>query len=80
MNKVQIAKTIANVIVGAGTYRLVNGIVENNMETETTTDKVLAQSTSLVIGAMASNVTRSYTDQKIDEIVAWWKTTTNPTT
>lgn len=72
MNKLDIAKRVASTIVGLGTTKIVNDVIRNNTDTETTADKVKVTAGALVIGSMAADATSSYTDQKIDEIAAWW--------
>lgn len=72
LTKTEITKRIVSIVVGLGTTKIVNDIVENNTDAETTTDKVKVKAGSLVIGAMAADATSAYTDRKIDEITAWW--------
>lgn len=78
MDKIALTKSITNIVVGAGVMRLVNGLIRNNTETESVADKAIATSTGVVVGYMAAEITSSYTDAKIDEIVAWWKEIQNP--
>lgn len=72
VNKTEIAKKAVSLIVGLGTTKIVNDIIENNTNTERATDKVAVKAGSIVIGSMAADATSSYTDTKIDEIVTWW--------
>lgn len=72
MNKIEIAKHTASVIVGLGTGKIVKDIIKNNTEIVTRTDMVTVASASVVIGSMASDATREYTDAKIDAVVAWY--------
>jgi len=58
-----IAKTVASVLVGAGTYRISKAIIDNNVEPDTTFQKVSNNASSVVIGTMAANATTSWTDQ-----------------
>jgi hypothetical protein len=78
VNKLDITKRVASTIVGLGTTKIVNDIVRNNTDTETTADKVKVTAGALVIGSMAADATSSYTDRKIDEIAAWWNQNVAP--
>lgn len=69
MQKLEIAKSIAAIIVGAGTSRITNGIISNNVSTENAIDKVTVTGASIVIGAMAGKATKSATNDMVDEIV-----------
>lgn len=74
MTKIQIAKQIVGFVVGAGTATISRTIIKNNVDPEKSTNKVTVNAASVVIGAMATDATRKYTDAKIDEIVNWWET------
>jgi ABC-type arginine transport system ATPase subunit len=78
VTKTEITKRIVSIVVGLGTTKIVNDIVENNTDTETTADKVKVKASSLVIGAMAADATSEYTNRKIDEITAWWNLNVAP--
>lgn len=69
MSKTQLFKTITTFVVGAGTTRIVNGIVQTNVPTEKVTDKVAVTAASFVIGSMAADATKKYTDTAIDEVI-----------
>jgi hypothetical protein len=72
MTKLEIAKRATSFIVGVGTTKIVQGIVENNTHPEKVTDQVSILAGSIVIGSMVSDMTRKYTDAKIEEIAAWY--------
>lgn len=74
MDQIEITKKIASVIVGIGTSKIVGAIIQNNVSPESIIDKVTVIGASLVIGAMAKDATKSYSDAKIDEAVLFWKT------
>lgn len=70
ISKTQIAKGIVTFIVGAGTTKIVKGIIETNVaEADKTLDRIEIASATYVIGAMAAAATKSYTDTKIDELI-----------
>lgn len=72
MNKLQITKIVVTTIVGFGASKIAQSICMNNTPTETIADKVMVNSASIVIGMMASDLTRQYTNAKIDEAANWY--------
>lgn len=72
MKKIEFAKKIVTTIVGIGTTKIVNSIIENNVTPTTTTSKVTVAAASAAIGFAASEYTSAYTDAKIDQAVSWW--------
>lgn len=72
MDKIAIAKRAVNFVVGAGVTKVVAGIIANNTDPQKVTDKVAIGSAAFVLGAIAADATTSYTDAKIDKLVAWW--------
>lgn len=73
MKSVAIAKKIVSTIVGIGTAKIVNDIVESNVDTDNVYQKVTVKSASVAIGYAVSETTSNYTDRKIDEIVDFWQ-------
>jgi hypothetical protein len=66
-------KIIASAIVGAGTTKLTSQIIANNTDTpEKLTDKVTIGVASAVVGTMAVERTKSWTDTKIDLFFDRW--------
>lgn len=74
MTKIELIKTAANIVVGAGTTKIVTQVIKNNTNPETVADIVTMTSAGVVIGAAAADVTKSYTNAKIDAVADWWKT------
>jgi hypothetical protein len=72
VTKIDLAKRIVSIVVGAGTTKIVTGIIVRNTDPAKITDKVAIVSAGLVLGSMAADATSSYTDAKIDEIVSWF--------
>lgn len=67
------AKIIASAIIGAGTTKLTSQIIANNIDTpEKTIDKVQIGVASAVVGSMAVERTKSYSDAKIDLFFDRW--------
>jgi 4-hydroxybenzoate polyprenyltransferase len=65
-----LVKSTTTFIVGAGTTAIVKGIIENNTDPETAKDKVAIATAGFVIGSMAAQATKDYTDRSIDELVS----------
>lgn len=78
-SKTDIAKTIVGFVAGFGASRIVKAVIEKNTdEEERLHNRVAVRSAEVVIGMAAADVTRRYTDAKIDEIVEWWETNVKP--
>lgn len=71
-NAIHFTKLAASAIVGAGTTTIVGSIIKNNTNPETTSQKVQVTSAAVVIGMMAADKTKEYTNAKIDAAVAWY--------
>lgn len=72
MDYIALTKKVISTVVGIGTAKIVSGIIESNVATETVPQKVSVAAASYAIGYAASEASSSYTDAKIDEIVQWW--------
>lgn len=78
VNKTEIAKKVVSTVVGLGTTKIVNDVIENNTHAEKLHEKVEVKAGAVVLGMIAADRTSAYTDTKIDEITAWWsKNVTN---
>lgn len=78
-SKIEITKTVVSFIVGVGATRIAKAIIDNNTEDEEKLhNRVAINSASLVLGAMAAERAKDYTDAKIDEIVEFWDTKIKP--
>lgn len=73
MTKLDITKRVASIIVGIGTTQIISAICINNTQPQRVTDKVTVTAGSVVMGMIASDVTRAYTDRKIDDLANWWQ-------
>lgn len=72
-------KIIASAIVGAGTTKITAQVIANNIEApEKTRDKVQIGVASAVIGTMAVERTKSWTDAKIDLFFDRWNKAAEP--
>ena len=72
MTKTDIAKQLASFVVGGCTAKVVKEIVVRNTDPESVADKAVVFVASCVIGAMARDATKVWTDAKIDKLIAWW--------
>ena len=73
MDKIAILKKAVSTIVGIGVSKIVTGIIENNVDTDTTINKVTVTSAGVALGYAAADATSTYTDNKIDEAVEFFK-------
>lgn len=83
MTKLAAFKLAARIVVGAGTTTISNSIIKNNVEPANAFQAISVGVTSLVIGSMASEATKSHTERQIDDVVAAWngrKSVTTATT
>lgn len=69
MNSIGVVKAVTTFVVGAGTTKIVTGIIKNNTDPENLRDTVAISTAGFVIGSMAANAVKDYTDASIDEIV-----------
>lgn len=70
-NKLSLAKTAANIIVGSSVTKVVNDIIVNNTDVETTADQAKVAVGSVVLGMMAADAAKDYVHPKIDKVAAW---------
>jgi hypothetical protein len=73
LTKLDVTKIATNFVVGAGVSKIVKDIIVNNTHVETTNQKVVVFAGALVIGMMAKDATKSYTNAKIDSYVRLWE-------
>lgn len=78
MTKTDIAKNVVAFVVGTGASRITKSIIQKNTdEEEKLRNRAAVFSAEVVVGMMAADATKKYTDAKIDEIVNWWQTNVN---
>ena len=73
MTQLAIIKGIVSTVVGIGTYQVTGAVIANNVAATNAFGKIAIGSTKIVVGMMASEATRAYTDKKIDELTEAWK-------
>lgn len=72
MTKLEITKAVTSFVVGAGTSKIITQIIKNNTSPENVTETVTMTAGAVVLGMMVADVSKKYTDTKIDEIADWW--------
>lgn len=72
MTKIEMIKLATSTVVGIGTAKIVQSIALNNTSTEKLTDKVTVHAGAYVMGMMVADITKRYTDTKIDEVAHWY--------
>ena len=73
MTKTEIAKAVSTFVVGQTTASVVREIIKNNTDPKKVTDTVAVLVASYVIGAIAADSAKKWTDSKIDELIAKWQ-------
>lgn len=72
MTKLEIAKKAISITVGFGTSAIVGQIISRNAAPSNLPEKVAMPVAAVALGMMVSDITRRYTDHKVDEIVDWY--------
>lgn len=72
MTKLEIAKSVTSFVVGAGTAKIITQIIKHNTQPDGVADIVTMTAGATVLGMMVSDISRKYTDAKIDAAVEWW--------
>lgn len=72
MTKLEAFKLAARIVVASGTTTVTNGIIRNNVAPANAFQSVSVAVASVVIGSMASEATRSHTDDRIDAMARVW--------
>lgn len=65
---VGVAKLVVSGLVGIGTGKIVANVIKNHITPETLIDKVTVTAAAWVIGAIATEATKDYTDELVDTI------------
>lgn len=75
-DKLTVVKFLASGIVGIGAGKIVGNIIKNQVKPVTLIDKVTVTAAAWVIGAMASEMTKKYTNDTIENTVETIKSVT----
>lgn len=73
MNAVRVAKIAVNFTVASGTSRILQGVVNNNVVTNSPAEKATVIAATMAIGGVVAEKTDEYTSACIDEAVAFGK-------
>jgi hypothetical protein len=73
MNKLDLTKTVVSFVVGSGATKIITSIVKNNVQPENVTETVTVFAGGTVLGMMVADVSKKYTDTKIEEVASWWR-------
>lgn len=68
-SKLGAVKLVASGLVGIGTGKIVKQVLNTHVTAESTFDKASIFAASFVIGSMATEATKAYTDGMIDNVV-----------
>jgi len=69
MDKIAIVKKVVKYVVAAGTAKIVNDFIKNNVDTSSTLNKVTVTTASVAIGGAVGEITGNYTDKQIDDLI-----------
>lgn len=69
LTAIAVTKFVTSGAVGIGTGKIVSGIIKNNVSPTKLIDKVTIAAASFMIGSMAAEATKKYSDNLIDEVV-----------
>ena len=73
IDKTLVAKRVTSLVVGAGVSNIVRSVIEKNVDVENRIDNVTVTAATLSLSMMISDLTRNYTDTKIDAVVATYQ-------
>ena len=72
MTKLAVAKLVINVAAGMGVSKVVNDVISNNTNIESTEDQIKVAIGSVVIGSMIAERASEHVNAKVDAIHAIW--------
>lgn len=72
MTKTKLAKNAVALIVGVTTAKVVKEIIKNNTDVAQVTDKAAVVIAGYILGAIAADAAKDWSDAKIDKLIAWW--------
>jgi hypothetical protein len=78
MDKLDIFKKATRTVVGLGITRVVSAVVKNNVPDGNFYNKVAIHVGIYVIGGMISEISKGFTDEKIDEVVTFYDNHVRP--
>lgn len=73
ITKLDLAKSVTNLVIGAGISLIVDGVVKNNVTPKNLLQRGLIFAGRTGISMVLSDVTKTHTDAKFDAAETWWK-------
>lgn len=73
MNKLAIAKLVVNLAAGVGVSKVTHDIISNNVNVDSTEDKIKVAVGSLVLGSMVADLASSYVNTRVDLVARVWQ-------
>lgn len=73
--KTDVAKAVTGFVIGACTTTVVRALIRQNVALDKTADKVALAVGTYVLGAIAADATKEWTDAKIDELIEQYQKT-----
>lgn len=70
MTKTDLLKSVSSFVVATTTGTVVKEIIKNNIDPQTVAAKAACLIASYVLGAIAADAGKKWTDAKIDELIA----------
>lgn len=77
MTKLGFAKLAINVAAGMGVSKVVNDVISNNTNIDSTEDQIKVAIGSVVIGSMIAEKASEHVNAKVDAIAGIWKNRKN---
>jgi hypothetical protein len=71
-NGFPIAKLAVQVIASVGVSKVVNDVISNNTNVETTADAVKVATGSIVLGSMIAEQAAKHVNERMDALTAWY--------
>jgi hypothetical protein len=73
MDKKELVKSAVSAVVWFSVSKVIDQIIQNNTTPTKWLDKPRITIGSYFLGALLAKACKTYTDEKIDELVEWWK-------
>lgn len=75
-----LARLVINGVSSLGVAKIVAEVIKNNTVTVTTSQKLLVNAGSIVLGSMIVEKASDHVNNTIDQIIEWRREKENPTT
>jgi hypothetical protein len=78
MDKKELVKSAVSAVVWFSVSKVIDQIIQNNTTPTKWLDKPRITIGSHFLGALLAKACKTYTDEKIDELIEWWKENIQP--